>query len=218
MTLLKERSFSSLQEDPSWDTDNSLSIVQDPTAPKSPSSVIRVTYPTGFAGGSTPGHAGTTHTPHRVLYISYWGKLSTNFYGHLTSVNKQLYEWANGSNVFYFEAAGVGTGPLSPEIVLQGTPTDGVYGPNLVPSAHFTRGQWYHIEIVLNGNSSGTKDGSVDWWLDGVHVGNKTGLQFTSSATSWGIFEFTPVWGGVTDNVPATMTLDWDHVYLSGKN
>jgi hypothetical protein len=96
--------------------------------------------------------------------------------------------------------------------------TDGVYKPNLVPTARFTRGQWYHVEIVLNGNSSGSADGSVDWWLDGVHVGSKSQLQFTSGATTWGIFELMPVWGGITDVVPATMTLDWDHVYVSGKN
>jgi hypothetical protein len=26
------------------------------------------------------------------------------------------------------------------------------------------------------------------------------------------------VWGGVGDVVPSTMTVDWDHVYMSGKN
>ena len=223
MTLIDERPFNSLNEhaapySPAWDTDTNLTIVQDATAPKSPSNVLRWTYPAGFAGGSAPGHTGTAHSGQRVMYISYWGKLSTNFWGHLTAVNKQLYEWANGSNVFYFEARGVGSGTLRPSICLQGTLTDGNYSPNLVPTAEIIRGQWYHVEIVLTGNSSGTADGSVDWWLDGVHVGSRTSLQFTSSATSWGIFEFTPVWGGVTDNVPATMTFDVDHVYLSGKN
>jgi uncharacterized protein YjdB len=218
MTLLKERPFNSVNEDPSWDTDNSLSIVQDATAPKSPSSVLRVSYQTGFAGGSAPGHAGVPHAAHGVLYISFWGKLSSNFWGHLTSVNKQLYEWANGSEVFYFEAAGVGSGTLTPKVVLQSTQSDGVYGPNLVSNAQIPRGQWYHVEIVLNGNSSGASDGAVDWWLDGVHVGSKTGLRFTSGATAWEIFSFTPVWGGIGDSVPSTMNFDIDHVYVSGKN
>jgi hypothetical protein len=218
MTLLKERSFNSLQEDASWDTDNSLSIVQDANAPKSPSSVIRATYSAGFAGGSSPGHAGTVHNGERVLYISYWGRLSANFTGHLTGVNKQLYEWANGVSPFYFEFGGVGTGTLTPQVVLQGTPTDGIYRPNLVPNASVTRGQWFHVEIVLTGNTSGSKNGSVDWWLDGVHVGSLSSLQFTSATTSWNTFEFRPVWGGVGDVVPSTMTVDWDHVYMSGKN
>jgi hypothetical protein len=217
MTLLRQRPFNSLQENSSWDTDNSLSIAQDASAPKSPSSVIRATYPTGFSGGSSPGHAGTIHSGARVLYISYWGKLSANFSGHLTGVNKQLYEWANGASPFYFELSGVGSGTLTPEIVLQGTPTDGVYAPNLVTGAKVTRGQWFHVEIVLTGNTSGTRNGAVDWWLDGVKVGSRTGLQFTSATTSWNTFEFRPVWGGVGGIVPSTMTVDWDDLYISGK-
>jgi uncharacterized protein YjdB len=218
MGLLKQRAFNSLQEDASWDTDNSLSIIQDASAPKSPSSVIRGTYSAGSSGGSSPGHAGTIHSGARVLYISYYGKLSANFTGHLTGVNKQLYEWANGVSPFYFEFGGVGSGTLTPQVVLQGTPTDGIYHPNLVPNASVTRGQWFHVEIVLTGNTSGTRNGSVDWWLDGVHVGSLSSLQFTSSTTSWDTFEFRPVWGGVGDTVPSTMTLDWDDVYISGKN
>jgi hypothetical protein len=34
------------------------------------------------------------------------------------------------------------------------------------------------------------------------------------------MFEFYPIWGG-SNTVPAitqTQTMDWDHVYLSGKN
>jgi hypothetical protein len=217
MTLLVERPFNSLTESSGWIT-NGLTIAQDASAPESPSSVLRATYPAGFSGGSSPGTAEFSHAGHGVIYISYWAKLSANFWGHLTGVNKQLYEWANGNGIFYFEAAGVGSGSLTPRVVLQGTPADAVLSPNLVPTARIPRGVWYHVEIVLNGNSSGSADGSVDWWLDGVHIASYSGRQFTSGATSWGIFQFQPVWGGVTDVVPATMTQDWDHLYISGKN
>jgi len=217
MTVLTERPFNSLTENAGWITQG-LTIAQDPTAPKSPTSVIRATYPTGFVGGSAPGVAEFDHPGHSVIYISYWAKLSSNFWGHLTSVNKQFYEWGNGIGLFYFEAAGVGSDPLEPRVVLQGTPADAVLGPNLVPSATIPRGVWYNVEVVLKGNSSGAADGTVDWWLNGVHVGSYSGRQFTSGATSWGIFQFEPVWGGITDAVPATMTQDWDHLYISGKN
>ena len=217
MTLLTERPFNSLTEDAGWITQG-LSIAQDASAPKSPTSVIRATYPAGFVGGSAPGVAEFSHAGHRVIYISYWAKLSSNFWGHLTSVNKQLYEWGNGIGLFYFEASGVGSDPLVPRVVLQGTPADAVLDPNLVPTATIPRGVWYQVEIVLNGNSSGAADGTVDWWLNGVHVGSYSGRQFTSGATVWGIFQFQPIWGGITDAVPATMTQDWDHLYISGKN
>jgi hypothetical protein len=196
----------------------SFSIAQDATAPKSPSNVIRATYAAGFGGGSSPVNAELSHAGHRVLYISYWAKLSANFQGHLTGVNKQVYEWAGGAPIFYFEAYGVGSGNLMPRVVLQGTPADNVYSPNLVPSATIPRGQWFNIEIVLGGNSSGAADGSVDWWLNGVHIGSQSGVQWTSGATSWGIFSLRPIWGGVGDVVSSTMTFDVDHLYISGKN
>ena len=218
MSLLIDRPFNSLTEDASWLT-SGLSIAQDASAPKSPSGVIRGTYPTGFVGGSGPGYAEKPHNGSRVLYISYWAKLSSNWWGHLTGVNKQFYEWADGKPMFFLDAHGVGTGGLTPEVTLQGTLSDAVYSPNLVPSARIPRGQWYHIEILLTGNTSGSTNGAVDWWLDGVHVGSITsGVRYTSGTTSWNEFAFRPVWGGLTDVVPATMTLDLDQLYVSGKN
>ncbi len=223
MTLISERPFNALQEDPTWDTDNTLSIFSDPSAPKSAPNVLRATYPTGYSsGGSAPGHAGRTIGSYRVLYISYWGKLSDNFFGHDSGVNKQVYAWTGGNPSFYMNARGVGTATLVPEVTFQGTTTDGgqgLYLPNLVPSAHFTRGAWFHIEILLTGNTSGAANGTFDWWLDGVHVGSHSNYQFTSGTTGWNVFEVRPVWGGVGGpDVPATMTFDMDHVYLSGKN
>jgi uncharacterized protein YjdB len=226
MTLIDERPFNSLNEhaapnNPAWDTDNTLSIVQDPTAPKSPSGVLRNTFPTGFTGGgSAGGHAGVLLAGnYRVLYISYWAKYSANWYGHETGINKHVYAWAGDYPPFVMEADGSGTGPLRPRPALQRMISgDGMYTNNLVPSAVIPRGAWFHIEIVLNGNTSGTANGSMDWWLDGVHVGSVGGLQYTSGTTAWNVFEMYPVWGGVgTITVPSTQTLDWDHVYLSGK-
>jgi hypothetical protein len=96
---------------------------------------------------------------------------------------------------------------------------DGNYNPNLVPNAVIPRGAWFHIEILLTGNTSGSANGSMDWWLNGVHVGSVGSLQWTSGATGWDLFEIWPVWGGVGSiTVPSTMTFDWDHVYVSGKN
>jgi uncharacterized protein YjdB len=223
MTVIAERAFNTLQESP-WDTDNSLSIVQDATAPKSPSSVIRVTFPTGFAGGSSNGHTGMQWSGgQRILYISYWMKYSTNWWGHNTGINKQAYAWVDeggGYTPFVMEAEGVGSGPLIPRPILQRMiKGDGNYEPNLVSnsSATIQRGQWFHIEAVLTGNTSGTANGAMDIYLDGTHVTSVSGLQWTNGTTSWFIFELYPVWGGIGDVVPATMTADWDHVYLSGK-
>jgi len=220
MTLINERAFNTLQESP-WDTDNTLSIVQDASAPKSPSSVIRVTFPGGFSGGSSNGHTGMTWGGgQRVLYISYWMKYSSNWWGHNTGINKQSYAWVTaGYTPFVMETEGYGSGPLKPRPILQRMIVgDGNYEPNLVPNATIPRGAWFHIEIVLTGNTSGTANGAMDVYLDGVHVTSVGGLQWTTGTTGWNVFEIYPVWGGIGDTVPATMSADWDHVYLSGKN
>jgi hypothetical protein len=216
MSALYENAFNSLSVGGIL---SGMTIAQDASAPKSPAGVLRTTFGAGFGGGSSPGNLEISHSGRRVLYVSYWAKLSSNFDGHLTGINKQFYEWADGKPIFYFEAYGVGSGSLEPRVVLQGTPRDAVYSANLVSGARIPRGQWYHIEVLLTGNTSGSANGAVDWWLNGVHVGSITsGVQFTSGTTSWDIFSWRPIWGGLGDVVPSTMTLDLDHLYVSGKN
>jgi len=220
MTLINERAFNTLQESP-WDTDNTLSIVQDATAPKSPSSVLRATFPAGFAGGSASGHTGMTWSGgQRILYARYWMKYSTNWWGHNTGINKQSYAWVTaGYTPFVMETEGTGSGPLKPRPILQRMIRgDGNYEPNLVPNATIQRGVWFQIEIILTGNTSGTANGAMDIYLDGVHVTSVSGLQWTTGATAWNVFELYPVWGGIGDTVPATMWCQWDHVYLSKKD
>jgi hypothetical protein len=226
MTLIDERPFDTVAEHdsphvPAWDPFNAadLSIVTDGTAPKSPSNVMRETYPASFPDGSAHGATGFTFGgSYRTLYMSWWCKYSSNFQGHNSGVNKQWYIWTNDTEVMYFEVDGIGAGALTPQIVTQGTLTDGVWSPGIVPSAHFTRGAWDYVEVAVTGNTAGVANGLVDWYLNGVHVGSKTGLQFNAAATSWQQFDFNPVWGGSTgDTVVNEMYLDWDHFYISGK-
>jgi hypothetical protein len=224
MTLISDRPFNSKTEDPQWDNYNAgpLTIEQDPTAPKSPTSVIRMTLPAGFQGGSSNGATGIPFAGVPTLYISYWAKYSTNWQGHPTDINKQAYAWADengGSPKFVMEASGVGSGPMQPRPILQNMVVgDGHMDPNLVPDQQIIRGQWFHIEIVLRGNTAGNADGSFDLWQDGVHCTSYHGLQWTQSATRWSIFELYPVWGGIGGTVTNTMWIQWDHIHLSGKN
>jgi hypothetical protein len=73
------------------------------------------------------------------------------------------------------------------------------------------------IEVVAVGNTAGNKDGSIDVFLNGVHVTSKA-MQWETGSSTWGYFYYYPDWGGTGDTVPYNMWLDWDHAYVSGKN
>jgi uncharacterized protein YjdB len=233
MTFITQRGFDALNEK-GWndqeDTNGGLSIAQDITAPISSSNIGRMTYPTGFVAGSSPANSGVpTGTSYHTLYVRFAAKLSSNWYGQAAGFSKFFYVWEDVNlEGFFFAAHGTGTDPLEPYGMLQGLiayPPAGPSGsgqnlaPNLVPSARIIRGQWQIYEFILTGNSAGTADGSVDWFLDGVHIGSVRGIKWTTDATVFTHFNWDPVWGGIgPPNVPATQTMDWDHVYLSGKN
>jgi len=225
MTVISDRPFNALNE-LGWSDyfTGNMSFITDGTAPKSPSGVLRATYPTGFAGGSGVGTSILGVGNRRTIYFAYWAKLSANFWGHSSNTNKQAYFYTSlGTGVFFFAAYGAGSNPLEPVIQTQviispfGNGGNSNLHPNLVPGARIPRNQWYLIEIVAVGNTAGKVDGSIDWYLDGVHVGSYA-IQWETGATTWGDVKYYNGWGGVGDTVPATMTVDWDHVYVSGKN
>ena len=227
MTVVTERSFSSLNEDGWTNTGGSdYSIQSDAAAPKSPSSVGQILFPAGFGAGNAPAvlekvFGGTNKT----IYVSFWLKLSSNWVGQQAGVNKIFHFWIGGSNHLFLNAAGTGNGSLTAEVWLQGIVAGGNFdagktadfAPNLGASGQLVRGQWAHWEMVFTGNSSGASDGSVEWWLDGVKVGSYSGIQFVSGAGTWQSMEWSPTWGGSGGTVPADQFMSIDHIYISGK-
>ena len=226
MTMLTDRAFNAMNES-GWSDEHGgsgggFAITQDPEAPRSPAGVLRATYPAGYTSiGDGPGDSDfDLATRPRTVYVSWWIRVSSNFYGHEAAVNKEWYLWSGNTPLMYFDASCQGTGPITPRIALQDTKSNGTsdLAPNLVPSARMPRGQWVHFEAVVVGNTAGVKDGSVDWWMNGQHIGSYT-LQWTTGATTWNIFHLSTIWGGSGGpSLPVTMTVDWDHAYISGKN
>jgi hypothetical protein len=225
MTTLTERPFNALNED-GWANLGDYSIQSDATAPYSPSSVGQIRFPAGFGSGNAPAvlekvWSGTNKT----LYVSFWLKLSSNWYGNDAGVNKIFHFWIGDSNRLVLNARGTGNGTLTAEVELQGIVAGGNYDagktalfePNLGPSGTIVRGQWLHWEAIFTGNSSGTADGKVEWWINGAKVGSYSGLQFISGTGIWQEMEWSPTYGGSGAAVPATQYQWIDHIRISGK-
>jgi uncharacterized protein YjdB len=225
MTTLTERPFSALNED-GWTNMGDYSIQSDATAPYSPSSVGQIRFPAGFGAGNAPAVLEKVWSAtDRTLYISFWLKLSSNWYGNDAGVNKVFHFWIGGSNRLVMNVRGTGNGSLTAEIELQGIVAGGnydggstaVFDPNLGASGTIARGQWVHWEAIFTGNSSGSADGKVEWWLNGTKVGNYGGLQLISGTGLWESMEWSPTYGGSGSPVPATQYMSIDHIRVSGK-
>jgi uncharacterized protein YjdB len=237
MTVITQRAFNSTVEDnwtvPSWAGTDVLSIVSDPTAPNSPSSVEQIRFPAGFGGGDSPAlterNLGSTAS---TMYVSMWIKISSNWQGHPTGTNKVLHFWVAGLNRVFVYIDGSGSNILQPYLGLQGIATaynDGAGSTstsvNLRPNvqgqtgAQIVRGQWYHWELVLSVNTSGSTNGTADWWINGVQVGHYTGIGYVSSGQSrtWEDMKWDPTWGGLGGTISADQFMWMDHIYISGK-
>ena len=226
MTAIADRPFNALNES-GWSDifDVNMAFISDPTAPHSAPGILRATFPAGNAyDGSGPGGSDFTTGNKRTLYMARWIKYSANWYGHPSGVNKMAYVHTSSGDVpvLVFSAIGAGSAPLSPYVDLQFTVTPGGgsnLAPNLVPNAEIVRGQWNLLELVAVGNTAGNADGSVDWYLNGVHVGSYA-VQWQSGATTWGRVHYTTIWGGYSGGAASIPALQWrddDHLYMSEK-
>jgi hypothetical protein len=160
-----------------------------------------------------------------------WVKLSPNWYGNPSGVNKLYHVWVSGVNRLVASATGEASNPLVPQIRLQGLGglySDGTKAPaedvNLNPnvagqtSIKFERGQWYRWEVLTSAGTPGGANGTIDWWINGVHVGHYTGIPYVppGGSPTWEIFKWDPTWGGMGGTVPADQFMYVDHIRISG--
>jgi hypothetical protein len=236
MTQITERAFDAKLED-GWYFDGGdgtpLTILSDVAAPKSPPGVIQLLYANGMESGVAPmtQEADWTAGLYKTIYVCYYIKVSPNWWGQIVGVVKTIHFWVgDGSisgNKLYTLIEGTQNGPLSARVNLQGivaggnedSGTSAEFPPNIGGQpATIVRGQWHMVEGVWVANTSGNADGSVDWWLDGIHVGSYSGIQFVPGAATFFTLKWSPTWGGgAGDFVPADQYQYFDHFYLSGK-
>jgi hypothetical protein len=228
MKAISDRPFSAIDELGWNDGSGSYGkIITDATAPESPGSVLQIKLPANFGEGGGP-FSGELPLPvnYRTVYVSYWAKYSSNWYGPSSNIDKTFYLYTStGNPAIIFDMDCSGNGPMEPQVAGQDILSGGVGGdkanpfwtPNLA-SAIAPRGQWHHIEFVVVGNTAGNADGSINWYLNGVHVGSYSGIQFESGNTTWNLMHYTLLYTGTNNsNPPADQYNYWDNLYLSGK-
>lgn len=217
----------------------SLVTGQTPGSP-SPDTVGYVVYPDGFAGGSAPGNWYTTNAGADIdslqsdsIYTTIWLKVSSNFYGHTSGVNKVIFTTTDGyaSNPLYTSVQGSGNGVLLYQVRSQGTtiPNTNFTG-NTAYSDTITRNTWHKIEhlYILN-TTSADSNGVVKVWIDGLlthdytnaFLWNPTGGDSTAYKHEWNNTKWNPYWGGTGGSLDIggdSMYMWLDHFYVSGSN
>jgi Big-like domain-containing protein len=193
-------------------------VVQDPTAPFSPTGVLEDIFPNGFVGGNDPADDWFAFSGTQEIYVGFWYKHNPNFQSHPTG-NKLAFIWswtAPGRDFII----GVEPPPGWPFLLV----SEG-FGTAQDPGAHrfyanvgngqALPGVWHRIEIyVKNSSPLGTGNGILRFWLDGQLVGNYTNVLMPVG-TSWDQFELTPTWGGLGSVKSQDDYVRYDHVHVS---
>jgi PKD repeat protein len=233
MTKLTETGFNCINgcgEWGAWDAQyaEAATMGVDPTAPKSPGAVVRMNYLPLLRGGWAPmsfAPGNNTLPQKKTIYVAIWMKLSSNFQGHPSGVNKVLHFWTkNGRNTIVFIFRGSGSGTLVPAFATQGMsgPYQGATEVNFNsrPEACTTvRDRWHRYEMVLTNNTPGGPDGTAQLWMDGAMCLNVSGLTYVGAGQNnkWEQIWWSPTWGGVNGSVFAPFAQVVDHIYVSGK-
>lgn len=214
---------------------SNVSIVTDATAPISPSNVFRTTYPSGFAGGSSPvfpgpGYDAGFSTAYRGLYYRGRIKPSAAFQGHTENITKLGFLWCGeggagtGSNDFYMKLSGVGTvNPLLFSLNTQNRQGGARHWDRTLGSSgddEIVRGEWNTIEVYIQFETSvGAGNGIVRAAVNGTQIIEVTNENFRKTGEddlAWTRFKLDRTWGGSGDTTTDEFYLDEDHSVLMG--
>lgn len=246
MTKLGENAFSCTTHNclPGWGFyESPIALVSDSTAPKSKPSIAVQTFLTSLPGGSSPSTVDfNMYAQKQTLYTSMYVKVSVNWFGNSSNVNKVIHYFTNGigasptfngtGNKVIFMLRGAGMAPLVAGLGFQGlslpytwySGTTKIVGGevNLYgdPSAcTVTRGAWHRYEVLLVGNTPGVANGSATLWMDGKRCTGADNVGYTSADRNptWSSITWSPTYGGGAPGPPYTMTMAMDHLYISGK-
>lgn len=205
---------------------NAGSIVQDATAPLSPSNVFKSAIQ---AGQSTGGSQLNYLTPqvYREMYVGMKWRINSQFFGRQVA-NKMFFVRGPQSNGFFGLMGGPGGGNAagSPFFLFFGpNVTNQVGQPGALDNSHtcggsgFTcfpnvgsgqtvpAGNWFTIEAYLKSSTTSTsRDGIVRWWVNGQPAGNYTNMNLSVAGLNEWVWSET--WDGTVNPPPST---EWAH-------
>lgn len=190
-------------------------IAVDPAAPLSPGGVLEYEYPAGFAGGTAPATHYYPLANRKGVFVGLEWKVSSPWHGHSSGVNKVQFIYLAGGSDVAMVMYGVDGGPYDLRVLPQ-WPEHNVswLTPNVTPRP-VSLGEWHRVEWYLKYESTyGAGDGIIQWWLDGVLLGNYTNVRFPNDA-GFAEYQISPTWGGVGDSKRQRDSYRFDHSYIS---
>jgi hypothetical protein len=191
-----------------------VSIINDPTAPSSPSGVAQFRYPIGYTGGGAPGLLYYTHPAYKDVYAGFWWKPSNPWQNHPGSNVNKIGFWYTptwGSSV---DIQMYGPAPYVLHVVAQ-FPTGTIRMVPNVTTTPVALGQWHRIELHFKyASAAGASDGVVEFWMDGVLQGRYTNVR-TPGDAGFNEFQLSPTWGGLDGTKTENDYYQFDHVKLS---
>jgi len=158
------------------------------------------------------------------LYVSYYLKLSRDWQGQESGVNKTLYVSREGSASapVYYSAQGTDSGALRYQVRLQGLSSQVMAG-NQGANDTIYRGQWHRLEhLHVMNTADGVADGITKVWIDGVlthSYANNLLWNDDGDGRWWELVKWNPIWGGGTsDSLEADQYQYVDNIYVSGND
>ena len=201
-----------------FERERRLSIIQDPTAPRSPDGVIQGLFPAGAKGGSAPFRLNRRfERRYQRLYFCIYTKLDSRFTNN-----------GNTGTKFGFLLTDYQTGRqrlnhymnLAPQFGVNLQSEKGQLNRNIKSRFNMLAelGRWHKIEVLVTANIDGLRNGSAQAWVDDRPVLNVLNVQFfypgqnpRFTGVTWN-----PTYGGGHNPVPYDMYQWIDHWYASG--
>jgi hypothetical protein len=190
--------------------------MDDASAPFSPTHIGRVTIPKGFESGASPIHFEKNLSPSDRVYVHAYFRLSDNW--QRNPIDDGLVNlWAGDQPRIYWGWRGDQSDNTMHPAALVSTPSaDGGsvwLDANLVQGLTISRGAWHNVEFLIDSK------GTYDCWLDGTKIAHYDNVPYhvLEEGRHWDLIQVGPAWGGLTPPLDQSQTVDFDHVYVSGK-